>query len=41
MDLRKCLEDLIIMYDNDVCCGIENDEERKKLNSYLEKLLSC
>lgn len=29
MDLRKCLEDLIMMYDNDVSCGIEDDEERK------------
>ncbi len=30
MDLKKYLENLISIYDNDVSCGIEDEEERKK-----------
>ncbi|OOM05673.1 hypothetical protein [Clostridium saccharobutylicum] len=39
MDLKKCLEDLIIMYDNDVCCGIEDDEERKNAKVLLGEVI--
>lgn len=39
MDLRKCLEDLIMMYDNDVCCGIQDDEERKNAKVLLGEII--
>ncbi|MZK49037.1 hypothetical protein [Clostridium beijerinckii] len=39
MDLRKCLEDLIMMYDNDVCCGIQDDEERKNAKVLLGEVI--
>ena len=39
MDLRKCIEDLIHMYDNDVSCGIEDDEERKNSKVLLGEVI--
>lgn len=39
MDLRKCLEDLITMYDNDLSCGIEDDEERKNAKVLLGEVI--
>lgn len=39
MDLRKCLEDLIILYENDVSCGIEDDEERKNAKVLLGEVI--
>ncbi len=39
MDLRKCLEDLIMLYDNDICCGLEDDEERKNAKVLLGEVV--
>lgn len=39
MDLRKCLKDLIMMYDNDISCGIEDEEERKNAKLLLGEVI--